>query len=440
MAITIEQQPELFSLTRQDLIYLVTSTEYAQPGFKIFVEVRGGAGTTTLGSMFYDVNPVNAVVVNIKEFVQGNTLGVVVGGVHALSGTNIGGDDGSDEEVEVEFTEYWLVAGVLTENAGSGVTSDFVIVPPGYYDPKYGFSPDPEGTNTDVAFTLNGATKRAMSDRKWNTHKWQWAETFGLSFTTASIYIPVRELDYGVLKFPTQNTYLTNNVVDKIRVTIYDSSGAPHAFTESIAWTGTPTGYAYVYPANLNASTTVGLFKPSDYPSWRFYTVQFLTSANAICAATYVFYNSDLWGQKDCKYDVVRIAFGNSRGGWDYFNFIKKNEESISIERSRYYRVRGNYGSAAASPAFTYGAYEAGLTERPNIVQQYLQITSDWIQEEEFVFLRSLLASNQVHWVQDDGTFIPVVIEATDYVMKRERNGKLKNLELKLRLANNLIP
>jgi hypothetical protein len=47
--------------------------------------------------------------------------------------------------------------------------------------------------------------------------------------------------------------------------------------------------------------------------------------------------------------------------------------------------------------------------------------------------------SRQVHWVQDDGTFYPVVIDNNDYTIARERNGKLKNLNLKLAMANQYI-
>jgi hypothetical protein len=88
---------------------------------------------------------------------------------------------------------------------------------------------------------------------------------------------------------------------------------------------------------------------------------------------------------------------------------------------------------------FNYGAYDAGTTIQAVKATKSLTVTSDWISENEFIFLQSLLVSRQVHWVQNDGTFYPVVIDNNDYTLARERNGKLKNLNLKLAMANQYV-
>ena len=124
------------------------------------------------------------------------------------------------------------------------------------------------------------------------------------------------------------------------------------------------------------------------------------------------------------------VGFG---GSWEYFNFTKKNEESIEIERKRYQQVLGTYGTS-----FTQNGMQRGLTEVGNITKRFLTINSDWISEGEFQFLRGLMVSRQVHWVQDDGTFIPMLVEDNTYTEQRTRDGKLKNLTVKLSYANNL--
>lgn len=439
--ITIEQQPELFSLSRQDLVVVATSTETGQVGFKYRVHVLFASGTGEF-EFFVTPNTGEACVINLKDLVSSLRLDEYGGIVHNQPSGLIYEDDSSFILFdEIGISEWWEVDGVLTENVGSEVgILEPIRVRQGYYAPEYGFQPDPESTDTNISFALNGITKRAMSDRKHDTHVWPLAASFSLGTSASVIHIPVFEEDFGVLTFSGNSTILPSGTVAKVKIQLIDSSGAPHSYTENIG--GNNAEHIYCYPANLNANTTtVGLPQPADYPNWRFYTVQFLTSANAICGVTYAFYNAELYGQHDCKHDRIRLGWANSRGGWDYQNFIKKNEESFNIDRKRYHKIRGNYADAAATSmggGFTYGGYEAGLTERGSIIQQFLSITSDWISEGEFEFLQSLMFSNQVHWIQDDGSFIPVVIEASDYVSRRERNGKLKNLDLKLRIANNV--
>jgi hypothetical protein len=119
------------------------------------------------------------------------------------------------------------------------------------------------------------------------------------------------------------------------------------------------------------------------------------------------------------------LAWVNSRGGWDYFNFIKKSEITDNVERKQFKRVLFNGTSSIFTP------YDRQLYDRQNIVTQNLTITSDWIQENEYIYLRSLLASNQVQLLT--GTDMrPVSLTETSFLERRERNGKLYNVTLKL--------
>jgi len=437
--ITITQQPRTFSLSRQKLIYVAYSDEVAQDGFRYGVTVSDNLSQTW--EFFLTPNANDYMVFDLQQIVSSNTS-YVREQTHYAPGSVMVDNTPNVRVYDVSISEWWMVGGELTENAGSSAIATTIAVAPGFYDPKHGFEPDPEGTNTDVAFTLNSNTKRAMSDRKYDTHIWSYAEKFSITPTTSTIFIPSFETDFGSLGVVGSNSYLSNTLATKLRVTIYSSSGAPTSATDTFVNlnAGTNQDHAYVYPGNLN-NNTAGFPKPSNYPNWRFFTVQFLNSSDAIVSCTYVFYNASLWGQSDCRHEKIRLAWANSRAGWDYFNFIKKSEESISVDRKRYQKVIGNYGLAQAeslAQGFTYGAWEGAINERGGVVNQFLTVTSDWISEQEFVFLKYLIASRVVHWVQDDGSFIPVLVEDSDYTMKRERNGKLKNLTLKLKLANQL--
>jgi hypothetical protein len=148
---------------------------------------------------------------------------------------------------------------------------------------------------------------------------------------------------------------------------------------------------------------------------------------------TYIFYNTHDYGQADCNFDNIRLGWVNSRGGWDYFNFTKKSEITNEIERKTFRKVLFN-GTTAI-----FNANDRTLTQRQNLVQQVLTVTSDYITEGEFKLLRSLLASNQVTWITEyDSKFIeiPVNIDDTSYVEKRSSDGKLYNVTLRVRMSN----
>jgi hypothetical protein len=128
------------------------------------------------------------------------------------------------------------------------------------------------------------------------------------------------------------------------------------------------------------------------------------------------------FGLEDCRFDVVRLAWVGSRGGWDYFNFTKRSENSYTMERRQWKQVLPNQ----------YLTSSRQQTDRQNIVNKIITVTSDWLQEGEFEFLKNLLISNQVQIVNSDGTQTPVNIQENNYVSRKERTGRLYNLTLKI--------
>jgi hypothetical protein len=121
-------------------------------------------------------------------------------------------------------------------------------------------------------------------------------------------------------------------------------------------------------------------------------------------------------------------------GGFDYFNFDKKNEESIEVERKRVQRVVGNYSTA--SSGFTYNTADRGLMEGDIETRTYLTMTSDYIRENEFALLKNLVRSKAVYIINDDGSILPVVIEDNGFISRRTRDGKVYNITLRVRHSN----
>jgi len=425
MAITINDEPYAWALRGQKLMIIATSTETANTGFRYGIEVDIDGKVYNFyvpaapdDKLYFDLAPLLDDMRNYEpldyHFSTDNTE-----------------DDQSKRAVNVTLSEWWIVGGVLTEAEGSEVVVNEKLVVNGYFQVIDGYKPNVETGSQKVKQSLTSSTSLAMSDRKTDTHVFRLAQTWGFSAVpnSTSTWIPAYESDYGLLCIPGNSTYLSNNNALNIQINIFSSTGVPAS--QTIALNGYDIEALPVYPANLNDWTGLTV-KPSLYPNWRLYQVV-IKNASTNRSINYVFYNTAVYGQTDCHNDKIRLGWVNSRGGWDYFNFTKRSEFTDEIERKTYRKVLFNGTTSVFS------ANDRGLQDRRNLMQQVLSITSDYISENEFTFLRSLLVSNQVTWLTTDAgkaVQIPVKLDDTNYTEKKTRDGKLYNLTLKVRIAN----
>ena len=430
MALTILDEPFNWVVRGQKIMLIASSTETAQLGFRYGLNITVDAKTYTFylspapdNYMYFDMSP-------LVDDLRNKNYHFETDGTF---------DDLSKYALSAAITEWWLVdvpgqGLVLTENEGSEVTMEGRIVINGAYQVYDGYKPNPEIGNDDIKYVLEVSFNYAMSDRKFGTHSWYLAPTWNAGNPTAQniIWIPSYETDYGTLSIPGNDIYMFNNLVDNVRIVLYKANGT--TATETLSLNAYDIEAMPVYPANMNEFTGGWTIKPNevDNPGWRFYEV-FARTGSTQSSVKYRFYNAAKYGQKDCHNDVIRLGWVNSRGGWDYFNFIKKSEMNDEIERKKYRKVLFN----GTTSIFT--SEDRGLVERRNLVQQVLTVTSDFIQEGEFSFLRSLLVSNQVVWItkrNDVNVALPVNLDDTTYTERKTRDGKLYNLSLKVRMAN----
>lgn len=424
MAITINDQPYAWAVRGQKLMIIATSDETANTGFKYGVDVVVAGvqyefyiSPAPDGKLFFDMQPLFDSMRNNEPL-----------NYHFSTDDTI--DDSSDLDYQFTLTEWWLVGGIFTLNAGSEVAGEGGIVVNGYFQVIDGYKPNVLTGSSKVKASLTNTSSYMMSDRNNNTSPFYLSESWSFGVATNSIWIPVLEADYGVMCIPGNDTYLSNNAATQFRITIFSSAGVPTQ--QTIALNAYNIEAIPIYPANLNDWTGLTV-KPSLFPNWRCYTVAILNASNGQCSETYVFYNAHDYGQSDCNWKNMRLGWVNSRGGWDYFNFTKKSEITNEIDRKQYRKVLFNGTTGVFS------ANDRTLTQRQNLVQQVLTVTSDYITEGEFIFLRSLLASNQVTWLTEDAgkaLEVPVNIDDTSYVEKRTTDGKLYNVTLKVRLSN----
>lgn len=193
-------------------------------------------------------------------------------------------------------------------------------------------------------------------------------------------------------------------------------------------------GSLYHLPVGLKNLISGEYITQTDADSTSFWTVYAYGSGGAQLSAKYGFYIDE-----DCKHNPVHVYWLNQKGGWDSYSFIKKNERSIEVEKKRYKQYLGDYNNATVDNPFDTKNYSRSLTEREPIVKTYINLTSDWVTESEFKFMKDLFQSKSV-WMVDDNVdgynILPVVVEDTNFLMRRERNSRKYNQQLRLQLAN----
>lgn len=446
MAITITDQPTNFAKVGQKLMIVATSTEVAQPNFRYVVRVTNVIGSEDLPQVIVPPNPQNRLMFDLSQVVKSKVL---LGVNETVLNTNYitesllinatTGFNNCQLLCEIKVLEAYDVAGVFTIDEASEVILESIdgVTQFNFINAAYtvadGYKPNPNST-----YSYNSTTSLLMGSRKPNTNYPN--ALAGATPSSQRVFIPVRksELDYGTLPLIYQiaaNTCLEDATLNaSVRMTLYESNGSPNTASVSSLYYvegNSELIFLSVYPANLNAHGE--LLRPSDYPNWRWYDIAMYDSTNTTRkSAQYTFYPVD----DDCTFDNVRLAWWDDVvGGFDFFNFQRKNEITMEVERKRVKPVVGTYDAAT----FSFNTFDGEIKEGMIDAVDYLDVTSGWIQEGEFELLKHLVKSKLVYIVNDDGTLTPVVLETNSFLVNKERAAKLKSVSFRLRIAQQNI-
>lgn len=424
MAITIQQQPYSYTALKQKLIVVATSTNVGQPGFRYVVEVTCNGGNTNTfyvqpnlsGALVFDLNPVVSSAMDLGV----NNIGDGVSSI--FLSTSVQDDSTARNIMTVEVTLYegYEVVGVFTVQATAYPLTNLSLINAAFQISD-GFNPDPS-----TYFALQGLNSSILTDLK--------RSTFALDDILQSYSLGIKTIgitgfgdDYGVLTIPADDgTKLTYNAVDNIQIIQFDIAGAPIQ-TDTLACVIAAGSINHLPLLPGNIAMIFGLAG-----AWHHYIINFFDSGAAACAPSIAVFKAD----DECRFDKVRLGWTNSRGGWDYFNFTKRSEESYSVERKRYRKVVGNYATADDGEAFGFNTYDRGLTERSPFVEKMLRIRTDFLTEGGFEYLKNLIYSESVYIINIDGSATPVVIDSNNYTAIRTRSFRKTDLELTLKFSN----
>ena len=138
-----------------------------------------------------------------------------------------------------------------------------------------------------------------------------------------------------------------------------------------------------------------------------------------------IYYNID---DVCTKYEVYRLHFLNKMGGFDSFNFIRKSRKSSEITRTTSKRLVGE----RTGTTWGYAKKDRGRLTHHVTDQDRLTLTTDWIKETEWLWLKELVTSPEVYWEKSTSVFIAMNVTTVGYEEKKEVNDNFFTLELQL--------
>ena len=427
--------------SNNDVSFTMTSTEFANAGFKYIVEITD-ITTNEIYKFYIAPNAVGSGVFNAKTI------------FNQLVRTDVTLPDSDDVILQisdallmnnnlvnyfrVDLYEGYDVAGVFTEDTslvvgyrlmcvyGKG-KSNFLVMGSNdtkpialsqCYDNTIGFNAETVATRINIPTSLQSQVINWQRISRSNVLGAQdsaykilsWIADDGSFINQSYPYVNIANFRY----------VLWNDAYTQI--TTFD---IPMEFLD---------GALLHIPAGLKNLVDGAYINQTQADDTQFWTIVGVDGSDVEVTAKYGFYIDE-----DCKYNPVHVYWLNQLGGWDSYSFIKKNERSIDVEKKRYKTYLGNYNTADVTTPFDTKNYSRSLNEREPITKTFINLTSDWITESEYKWMKDLFYSKSV-WMVDDNVdgynILPVVVEDTNYLMKRERNSKKYNQTLRLQLAN----
>lgn len=290
-------------------------------------------------------------------------------------------------------------------------------------------------------YLLTGGTKKFLTKFPQNFagtglsgQKIQAGQYHTMAFLNGKHYLDSQVTRIRIRTYNSSDTMLATQYVDNTSL----NGGA--AFGSSITATvngGDNTNEGLLYFGCGTAQLTqLGV----SLTNVAYYTVTAL-NVNASVSKVYYFTIQDA----DCKgFETIRLAFLNSLGAWDYYNFTKKSVRKTQINKTA---IKQNYGNTpyqattVAGDFFNFdyynqGTYDGGTRAFNVNAIETIEANTDFITEDEAAILEELFLSPDVY-MQTGTTFEPVVINETEYIKQTTANDMLKQYIITVEKGHN---
>ena len=135
----------------------------------------------------------------------------------------------------------------------------------------------------------------------------------------------------------------------------------------------------------------------------------------------------------ETKYPNVRVKWKNRFGQWDNFNFNMVSRESFSTTNRTYQPQLGSWDGTSLS----YNNYDSSIENYVSDSSQTIQVNTDWIEEDYNDIFKQLLVSDEIYWIQNDGSSKPLSITTSNLQFKTGVVDKLIRYTFDFALGQN---
>jgi len=135
-----------------------------------------------------------------------------------------------------------------------------------------------------------------------------------------------------------------------------------------------------------------------------------------------------------------QFSWLNKYGFRDYYSFNKRKDRTVAIKRNTYLQEAADYSSSS----YNVNVYNRGTTVFSQALQENFTAFTDFISDEDAIFLESLFTSPdvKVRFNEKGGAgkyeWVPVSLMSTSYMQKTNRKDKLFQYDIKFKRAHNL--
>lgn len=403
MAITVHQQPQLYTPVYNGLHFVLSSNNIALPNFTIQMRVKDGA--TTLGTLDYAPRPDDYVIADAGRFVES----VISPDITPIV-------NGAGWQKSASFNKYTIE-----------------------FQESFGTVPEVSGATTTVTqYAFNGAL------RYFDFNRYQQSDYLVdrdgiqnfLTYMPQSVFVRMeQQVELGVF---TQEDSGFNPVYRAI-IKVYDAAGN----NTQLATVDNPYNtysndderfLSFVCgPADLNNLVlTTGSQPLLNDGSYR-YTVE-IESDDGPQTVTIV---QEFILNRECSKfdDHVVLYFLNPLGRFDSFAFSLANQESYDFIREQYRKYAGQFD--ADTQAFAFNPYGEQRVVFDTQEQPKWRLNSDYMNQETAKWLRDLIGSPKVYMTHPDyeDELVEVIIDQSTYTPPKRPIDRLFNLELNVSIS-----
>ena len=398
VSITIEQQPFDYSPAYNPIWWVVSSTNTAQSNFEYICDIYI-TGVTFAGGQSYlrmkcPADPVyGRGIFNVSNILQSQLSGNLGDTIYGFQQCQ-----NSVLEYSVKFGELYgassgiiaypnitIVTGETSFNGSLGNIEWKDYQPKNYVAELY---------TTKINLLTNAPSSGTI---RIDENQWIYA----MSQTS------------GAIKFANVNVY-TNGVLSVTgRFINYQYHNTSTIANRMIRF---PSGY------NINDILVDPVLILPTHTSWEIYFTD--TDHNRITDSYFVFADATC-----TAHTVYRIHFKNKLGGYDSFSFIRASQITTDIKRDKFQKVLGEFKSAAS---YTYNKSDRSETNFNTEYKETIKLNSDWITEDQSVWIQELFSSPDIKMEDDSGNLIPINIIDTQYTQRKHNTDKIFNIEVSI--------